>query len=170
MRNVKREKRKEKWNYRSLVGMLNFLTNSSHPELAYVVHQCTKFCNNPKRIHEQAIKRIIQYSLSTRTKDGSYKGLLFKIDKTKSINIYVDISFAGDWDKLLSEEPSLAFPITDFVIYYAGCPVVSMSKLQTEISLSTTESEYIALSNSMRDAIPVMTLLDEVKKALPIET
>ena len=28
------EKRRENWHYRSLVGMLNFLTNSSHPELA----------------------------------------------------------------------------------------------------------------------------------------
>ena len=46
------ENRKEKWNYRSLVGMLNFLTNSSHPELAFAVHQCPRFCNNPKGIHE----------------------------------------------------------------------------------------------------------------------
>ena len=34
----KDENIKEKWNYRSLVGMLNFLTNSSHPELAFTVH------------------------------------------------------------------------------------------------------------------------------------
>ena len=123
-----------------------------------------------ERIHEQAIKRIIQYLLSTRTKDGSYKGLLFKIDKSKSIDIYVDASFAGDWDRSWSEEPSSVFSRTGFVIYYAGCPVVWMSKLQTEISLSTTESEYIALSHSMREAIPMMTLLDEMKKIFSIET
>ena len=37
------ESRKEKWKYRSVVGMLNFLTNSSHPELTFAVHQCTRF-------------------------------------------------------------------------------------------------------------------------------
>ena len=114
--------------------MLNFLTNSSHPELAYEVHQCASFCNNPKRIHEQAIKRIIQYLLSKKTKNGSCQGLLFKIDKTKSIDIYVDASFAGDWDKSWSEEPSSVFSRTRFVIYYAGCLVIWMSKLQSKLA------------------------------------
>lgn len=40
--------RQEYWNYRSLIGILNFLVNSTHPELAYSVHQCACFCNNPK--------------------------------------------------------------------------------------------------------------------------
>ena len=53
--------RKEHWNYRSLIGMLNFLTNSTHPELSFAVHQCARFCNDPKMVHEQAVKRIIQY-------------------------------------------------------------------------------------------------------------
>ena len=33
----------KKWNYRSVIGMLNFLTNYSHPELAFAVHQCARF-------------------------------------------------------------------------------------------------------------------------------
>ena len=35
---------------------------------------------------------------------------------------------------------------TGFVISYAGCPIYWASKLQTEIALSTTEAEYMALS------------------------
>ena len=34
--NVK--ERQETWNYRSLIGMLNYLVNTTHPELAYSVH------------------------------------------------------------------------------------------------------------------------------------
>ncbi len=37
------------------------------------------------------------------------------------------------------------------------------SKMQTEIALSTTEAEYIALSLSMREVIPIMWLLEETK-------
>ena len=37
-----------------------------------------------------------------------------------------------------------------------------VSKLQTEIALSTTEAEYIALSQSMRDLLPMRSLLQEV--------
>ena len=53
------EKRKENWHYRSLVGMLNFFTNSSHPELAYTVHQCERFCQDPKGIHEERLKGLL---------------------------------------------------------------------------------------------------------------
>jgi len=35
------------------------------------------------------------------------------------------------------------------------------SKMQTEIALSTTEAEYIALSQSMREVLPIMWLLQE---------
>ena len=36
------------------------------------------------------------------------------------------------------------------------------SRLQTEIALSTAEAEYIALSSSMREIIPLMSLLTEI--------
>ena len=42
---------------------------------------------------------------------------------------------------------------------YAGCPLTWSSKIQTEIALSTTEAEYIALSQSLREVIPMMNLL-----------
>ena len=48
-----------------------------------------------------------------------------------------------------------------FVIMNAGCPIIWVSKLQTEISLSTTESEYIALSSAMREVIPFLGLMKE---------
>ena len=45
---------------------------------------------------------------------------------------------------------------------YAGCPIIWVSKLQTEIALSTTEAEYIALSQAMRDVIPFVGLVEEL--------
>ena len=46
----------------------------------------------------------------------------------------------------------------------AGCPIVWKSQLQTEIALSSTESEYTGLSYALREAIPIMELLKEIKK------
>ena len=50
------------------------------------------------------------------------------------------------------------------------CPVMWVSKLQTEIALSTTEAEYVALSQAMRDLLPLRTLLSEIvtKMKLPL--
>ena len=49
-----------------------------------------------------------------------------------------------------------------------GCPLLLCSKLQTEIYLSTTEAEYIALSQVMRKVIPIMILMKEVSFILDI--
>ena len=51
---------------------------------------------------------------------------------------------------------------TGYAIYYAGCPVLWSSKLQTEIALSTTEAQYTALSSAMRDVILFMFLMKEI--------
>jgi hypothetical protein len=42
---------------------------------------------------------------------------------------------------------------TGYVITYSNCPVIWASKLQTQVALSTTESEYIALSTALREVI-----------------
>ena len=87
------EDRKESWNYRAIVGMLNYLVNCTHPELSFAVHQCARFCNDPKRSHEQAIKRVIRYLRGTlpdkRGNNRAPQGILFRPDKNRSIDTYV---------------------------------------------------------------------------------
>jgi hypothetical protein len=52
---------------------------------------------------------------------------------------------------------------------YAGCPVLWTSRMQTEIALSSTEAKYVALSQSMREVIPLMELMREAAQIkLPI--
>ena len=80
----------------------------------------------------------------------------------------MDASFVGDWNQSWSEEPTSVFSRTVYVIYYGGCPIIWNPKLQSEISLSTIEAEYIALSQSMRDIIPLMDLIGELALVLPI--
>ena len=155
----------EHWNYRSIIGMLNYLVNFTQPDLAYSVHQCARFCSDPKASHEQVVKRIICYLLYLRRRKGI--GIRYRPDVAKSVESYVDASFAGKLNKAWSDEPSSVMSRTGNIILYAGCPIIWCSKLQTEIALSTTESEYIALSQSLRDVIPLMNLLQELEKIFP---
>ena len=46
---------------------------------------------------------------------------------------------------------------------YAGCTNMLVSKLQGQIALSSCEAEYISLTQSMRDTIPTINLLQELK-------
>jgi hypothetical protein len=51
---------------------------------------------------------------------------------------------------------------TGFIIYYANCPLIWCSKLQTKIALSTAKAEYIAMSHALWDTIPIQNLVKEV--------
>ena len=149
--------RKYDWNYRGAIGMLTYLTGSVRPEISMAVHQCARFSINPKRSHEQAIMRIGRYLLATKD-----KGIIYTPDSTKGLEVYVDADFAGGWDPENADDADTVYSRTGFVICYAGCPVFWMSKLQTEIALLTAEAEYIAMSQALRETIPLMNLMREI--------
>jgi hypothetical protein len=148
----------EQWDYRRIIGKLNFLEKSTRPDIAYIVHQCARFQAKPKASHAKAIKHLARYLLSTRD-----KGLIFQVNGS-GLECFADADFAGNWSKDEAEfDPSTAQSRTGYTILYAGCPLIWISRLQTEIALSTTEAEYIALSQALRDVIPIMNLLQELK-------
>ena len=152
------------WNFRSIVGMLNYIANCTRQDISFSTHQCARFCNAPKKLHETAIKRIGKYLL--KTKD---KGIIMKVDRSLGLECFVDADFAGGWNRNYCEDASNVMSRTVYVIRYMGCPVLWTSKLQTEVSLSTTESEYIALSQLMRYVLPMIDLIQEVNAVLQIE-
>jgi hypothetical protein len=149
--------RKQSWKYRSAIGMLNFLAASTRPDCLYAVHQCARFSADPKLSHERAVKRIVQYLKGTRD-----QGVILKPDATKGVQCFVDADFAGGYSSETCEEPVSMFSRTGYVIFYFNCPVIWVSKLQTEICLSTVEAEYVDLSQSMRDVIPFLDHIDEL--------
>jgi hypothetical protein len=55
------------------------------------------------------------------------------------------------------------------IISLGGVPLVWRSQLQSEISLSTLESEYSSLSEAMRTLLPIRSLLMEVAPAIGLQ-
>ena len=100
------------------------------------------------------------------------KGLLLKPDPEESFECFVDADFSGNWDKrITNKDPNTARSRSGFVIKYAGVPLYWASKMQTQFTLSTAESEYIALSTATRDMKVTMYLLEEInEKVIPIIT
>ena len=86
-------------------------------------------------------------------------------DSSKGLECYVDADFAGTWTPEQAMDPRACLSRTGFVIFYANCPITWSSKLQSTISLSTTEAEYVALSTAMRDVIYFINLINEIKEA-----
>ena len=147
----------EIWNYRTIVGMLMFLSANTRPDIAFAVHQVARFSHAPRNSHAVAIKRILRYLQGTRD-----KGLILNPTSDQRVDCYVDSDFAGLFGAEHPQDPVSVKSRTGYVILYRNTPILWVSKLQTQIALSTMEAEYVALSQSMRDLIPLRQLLKEM--------
>ena len=153
--------RKHSWKYRKAIGMLTYLQGTTRADISMATHQAARFSVCPKLSHERAVHRIGRYLKGT-----SDKGFIFRPDKAKGLEYYVDADFAGGWDKADASNPEAVTLRTGYVIKYENCPVLWCCKLQSGIALSTTKAEYITLSQSMREVIPFMILQKEINEVL----
>jgi hypothetical protein len=62
------EPMEESWSYRSIVGMLLYLTTNTCPALGLCVSQITRFNHAPEKSHSTAVKTIIRYLHRTANK------------------------------------------------------------------------------------------------------
>jgi hypothetical protein len=135
------------------------LEKSTRPDISCAVHQCARHCANPNIQHTAAVKRIGRYSLGTKD-----KGLIMKPNQ-EGMGCWVDAAHASEWkNKTASSDPSTARSRVGYIITYAGYPMHWSSKMQTEIALSTTEAEYITLSQAMREVLPIIKLMEEARQ------
>ena len=151
--------RQEPWNYRSVIGKMSFLAQMTRPDIAFAVHQCARWSNGPRLLHEKAVKYIGRYLLATRD-----KGIILTPSEKYSLDAFVDSDFAGLWHRQYAHMRDAALSRMGYVITFCGCPIYWKSKLASEIALSTTEAEYMALSACLRELLPMRTILKELSK------
>ena len=148
------------FNYRRVVGKLNFLEQSTRGDISYATHMLARFCTCPKKEHGEAAKWLGRYLLKTRD-----KGLIMRPDPSRGLELYCDADFAGAWDpELAGEDMDTARSRHGYIITYAGVPLLWKSQMQGEIALSSTESELIGLSAGLRTTIPLQHILNEMKQ------
>ena len=110
--------------------------------------------------HGNAVKRIGRYLKGTMD-----KGLIMKPDANDGLTLHVDADFAGNWDKeIAASDPATAQSRHGYVLSYCGIPLLWASQLQSIIALSTTEAEYVGMSRALQDTLPVVWLLEEMKR------
>jgi hypothetical protein len=89
-------------------------------------------------------------------------GAPIEFDPHKDMNLdcYVDADFAGLWGSEDDQDPVCVKSRTGYVLTLGGCPLLWVSKL----------AEYIALSQAMRDLLPMRRLAKEVARSLGLQT
>lgn len=135
------------FHYLRIIGMLNYLEWCTRPDIAYTTHQCARFCEDPRTEHGNTIRWSGRYLHGTKD-----KGINATI-KDEAFTVYVDADFANNWDDTIAtfDRDTERFR-HGYIITYLGISIAWASQLQTEISLRTTESEYIGLPSVLRRA------------------
>ena len=90
------------FNYRSVIGKMNYLEKVSRSELAYAIHQCARYSTDPRKEHGDDVRWIGRYLLGTPR-----EGLILRPDLTRSFEVFVDSEFCGNWNQKYSGELSL---------------------------------------------------------------
>jgi len=137
--------------YRSGVGMLLYLTKHSRPDISNAVRELSKVMDGATEAHMKMMLRCIKYILDTRE-----KGLLMQpsevLDDVWELQAFCDSDYSGDRDKRLS--------VTGYVIYLLGVVIAWASRAQRNVTLSSTEAEYVAISEVCREILFIAQIME----------
>nr|GEW80484.1 hypothetical protein [Tanacetum cinerariifolium] len=119
--------------YRSMIGSLMYVT-SSRPDIMFSTCMCARYQAKPNEHHVSAIKRIFCYLKGTIN-----LGLWYSKDSGFDLTAYSDADHAGCHLDKKSTYGSIQF-LGDKLVCWS-------SKKQNCVSISTAESEYVAVSS-----------------------
>ena len=132
--------------YREAVGALNWAALATRPDISFAVSTVARFASKPGPAHWEAVKRIFRYLAGTRDLWLSYG------ETKRTLLGYTDA------DGSMAEDRRA---ISGYAFLVDGGAVSWSSKRQEIISLSTTESEYVAATHGMKEALWLRSLISE---------
>ncbi|KAH9452549.1 hypothetical protein Pst134EB_033519 [Puccinia striiformis f. sp. tritici] len=147
------------FNYRRVVGLLQYVVQCTRPDLAFAVSFLSQFLEDPKVSHYQAARHALRYLCHTKSK-VLILGQNNLDQQSHELVGYSDSDWNGSkaWNSY-----------TGSVIYYNGT-VGWCSHKQDVVALSSAEGEYIALTECNQDLLWAANVLEEITQVKPILT
>lgn len=144
--------------YQQVIGSLLYLMLGTRPDIAFAVTKMAQFSVNPSQEHFDKALYICRYLAGTQN-----YALVFKGNSNEGLYAHTD----SDW----GSDPNTRKSQTGFFFKLADASISWKSHAQKTIALSSTEAEYMALSDCSRQAMWIKSLLGELgipMKAFPI--
>ncbi|KAG7884784.1 hypothetical protein KL936_005436 [Ogataea polymorpha] len=135
--------------YRSMVGKLLFAANTVRMDISYVVSKLSRYLKEPKKSHMAKAKHVLKYLKGTST-----YGITYSKDPQLFLRGYCDADWGGNVDRSST---------TGYVFVLANAPITWRSKKQATVALSSTEAEYMALGDAVKELLWLKQLLYQLK-------
>ena len=126
--------------YQSIIGSLLYIMLGTRPDITYAVTKLAQFSTNPSKEHMHNAKYICRYLNSTADYALVYDG-----SGDEGLHAFTDSDWAADPIKRRS--------ITGYFFRLATGIFSWQSRAQKTVALSSTEAEYMALSDCSRQAV-----------------
>lgn len=133
--------------YREAVGSLMYASLGTRPDITYAVSILSRFSDNPGRAHWDAVRRVLRYLNGTKHLKLTYGATT------------LDLVGYSDADGSMHEGRKA---ISGYAFLIDGGAVSWSSKRQELISLSTTESQYVAITHAAKEALWLRSLIGQV--------
>lgn len=134
--------------YRKAIGSLLYVSNNTRPDIAVAVSILSRKISNPNDNDWTEVKRVLKYLKGT-------KNLKLCVGTKSNIELkgFADADWAGDTNDRKSTS-GFIFKLGDAVISYA-------SRKQTNVTLSSTEAEFVALAEASQELLWIIQLMKE---------
>lgn len=127
---------------------MNYLACQTRPDIAHAVNQLARDLVTPTEASIVAAKRVLRYLAGTRSLGLTYGGG----ESAIKIEAFSDSDWAGDVESARST--------SGLLVKFGGAAVIWGSRRQPIVALSSSEAEYIALSDLVREIVWLKNLLD----------
>lgn len=136
--------------YRELVGCLTYLMLSSRPDISSAVNFLSRFQSGATDTHWTHLKRVLRYLQGTKDDSLVYR---------RNRNSEPLVGFAdADWGSDVNDRKSTSGSL--FQVF--GNSVLWTTRKQPTVSLSSTEAEYVSLSQAACDAVWLRNVLKDL--------
>lgn len=127
------------------------MADTSRPDIAYAVNQLARKMANPRKVDWDRAKHVLRYLVGT-----SNFGTNFPYGNTgKQLVAYCDSDFAGDLTTIKST--------TGWLLMFNNSMFHWRTQLQRRVSLSSTESEIIAMCSTTKELAWIRRMLIELQ-------
>lgn len=134
--------------YQNLIGSLMYLAVSTRPDIAHAVSVLSQFNTNYGKEHWIAAKRVLRYLKGTQHWE-------LKFSKSEiGLEGFAD----ADWGASIDDRRSY----TGYIFKIADAAISWESRKQRTVALSSTEAEYMSISESSKEAINLKRFLVEI--------
>src|SRR5258708_7230514 len=150
--------------YLQVIGSVMYAMLGTRPDITYAVSTLSRFASRPGTPHVRALKHLLQY-----LKGSAHYGIIYSHDGGSLMGCLKD-NIYGFTDSDYAMDPDTHRSVSGAVFLLAGVPISWSSRLQSSVSQSSTEAEYVASTEAAKEAVWLRRLMHDLKQDISLPT